>query len=281
MKERKVDFGVPFPANEQAAEVAQPGNGAFDDPASFVASQRPSILQSRPSASGTMRANDFDSFVAHPQTQPIGVVSPIQDQPPGFAQSSSQTPLSDAYLLPGVFDQRDLRGRRRRHGHSQRNTRAVCHHHPLRTLSTLGFSDTFAPFFAGEKLASVKHSSQSRYCLSWSSSSRARQARSQAPCSPQSRSLRQHVLDDGYRSGRSLHRAPLRSTQRIPSKQRRLPIGFGPPRGEAWGGGSSFSIFCHCVSLSSSTFLAIDRLLPMTSRTPIEAGRKSLQIAFN
>jgi hypothetical protein len=35
---------------------------------------------------------------------------------------------------------------------SQRKTAAVDHHHPLRPLAPLGFSDSAAPFFAGAKL---------------------------------------------------------------------------------------------------------------------------------
>ena len=39
---------------------------------------------------------------------------------------------------------------------SARNTLAVDHHHPLRSLAPLGFSDSCAPFFAGAKLPSRK-----------------------------------------------------------------------------------------------------------------------------
>ena len=39
-------------------------------------------------------------------------------------------------------------------------TRAVCHHHELRTLAPLGLSDAAAPFFATTKVPSMKHSSE-------------------------------------------------------------------------------------------------------------------------
>jgi hypothetical protein len=43
---------------------------------------------------------------------------------------------------------------------SQRKTPAVDHHHPLRPLAPLGFSDSAAPFFAGAKLPSRNDSLQ-------------------------------------------------------------------------------------------------------------------------
>jgi hypothetical protein len=118
-----------------------------------------------------------------------------------------------------------------------------------------------APFFAGEKLASVKHSSQSRCCCSSSRPSSTRHADSHTPSSSQSRRCRQQVHGEGYASSKSFHRAPLRSTHRIPSKQGRLTIGLGPPRANAWGCGNSGAISAHCASVNNSTFLA-DRTPP-------------------
>jgi hypothetical protein len=97
----------------------------------------------------------------------------------------------------------------------------------------------------------VKHSSQSSVCWSSSSASNARQALSQTPDSSQSRKRRQQVAGDGYRSGKSFQRAPLRSTHKIPSKQGRFGLGFGPPFAEPRASGNNGSMIFHCSSVSS------------------------------
>jgi hypothetical protein len=112
---------------------------------------------------------------------------------------------------------------------SQRNTLAVDHHHPLCALAPAGLADTEPPFLAGAKLPSIKASDQSN-CPRWSNSARnARHALSHTPCSSQSFSRRQHVEGLGYSLGKSAHGAPVRKTQRIPSKTLRLSI-QGRPR---------------------------------------------------
>jgi hypothetical protein len=96
------------------------------------------------------------------------------------------------------------------------------------------------------------------------------------PWSSQSRKRRQQVLGEGYRSGKSFHRAPLRSTQRIPSKQGRLAIGLGPPNAEPLGNGNSGAINAHCASVINSTFLAIEHLHSTTSTIQIQISRNSI-----
>src|SRR5258705_8762848 len=49
---------------------------------------------------------------------------------------------------------------------SQRKTLAVDHHHPLRALAPLGFSNSSAPFLAGAKLPSRKDSLHCS-CFRW------------------------------------------------------------------------------------------------------------------
>lgn len=79
-------------------------------------------------------------------------------------------------LLQGRFNQPDFVLGRRVQVVSQRKTLAVCHHHPLRTLSTFGCTHAVPPFLAGAKRPSAKVSAQS----SWPSN--ARHAFSQRPC---------------------------------------------------------------------------------------------------
>src|SRR5204863_9667310 len=69
--------------------------------------------------------------------------------------------FGDRDFIDDGFDQRDL-SRRSTFGPACKwNSLTICHHQPLCTLSTLGFTDSVAPFLAGEKLASTNTSSQS------------------------------------------------------------------------------------------------------------------------
>jgi hypothetical protein len=79
------------------------------------------------------------------------------------------------------------------------------------------------------------------------------------------------VLGEGYRSGKSFHLAPLRKTHTMPSKQARLSIGLGPPFGDAFASGSNGPIRAHCASVINSTFLAIEHLHSVASRTPFQS----------
>jgi hypothetical protein len=133
---------------------------------------------------------------------------------------------------------------------SQRNTLAVDHHHALRAFPPLSFPDLVAPFFAGAKSASINAFSQRRRPRSSSSPRNVRQTRSHTSCSSHSRSRRQQVDGLGYSTGRSRHRAPLFSTHKIPSMQSRWPMNGRPPCRCFGRGGSSGSIFFHCLSVN-------------------------------
>src|SRR5262249_45073451 len=133
------------------------------------------------------------------------------------------------HLVDQLFDERDLSRRSTFGPADEWNSLTICHHHPLRTFSTLGFTDSFAPFFAGEKLASTNTSSQSNSPRSSSVSRKACQIFTSTPSPSHSTNRRQHVLGDGYRSGKSRQRAPLRRTHKIPSKHARSSAGGRPP----------------------------------------------------
>src|SRR5262249_52690041 len=134
--------------------------------------------------------------------------------------------------------------------------------------SAFGFSDAGPPFLAGAKLPSAKVSSQSIRPCSSSSSRNARQIESQTSCSSQSRNRRQQVLGEGYCAGRSFQRAPLRSTQRMPSKQRRSSTRRRPPSGDRLALGSNGSILRQCSSVSSESCRAIKELLSLALLKP-------------
>ena len=77
----------------------------------------------------------------------------------------------------------------------------------------------------------------------------ARQIRSHVPSSSQRFSRRQHVEGLGYSTGRSRQRAPVFSTQRMPSTPARWLAQGRPPRWDRGIRGRSGSILAHCASV--------------------------------
>lgn len=249
MKECLVDGGGTIPTYHQSAEVAEPSDGALDDPASAVAAQRTTVLRGWSHPIPLVGSNQFDAPMAQPCPQRIAVIGFVANHPLRLltGPAARRDPDRGERFL-GEFDFR--RGRRVQ-VLSQRNTRAVDHHHPLRPLAPLGFADFAAPFLAGAKLPSTN---DSLHCSCWRSLSSPRNVRqifSQTSCSSQSRSRRQQVDGWGYSFGKYFQGAPLRRIQRIPSRTRRFSVHGRPPRGCFGGRGSRGSIFFHCCSLNN------------------------------
>jgi len=208
-------------ADEEASEVAQVSKGAFDLPAFAIAAQRASILQGRAAASTAMRTDQFDPACGQPLAEALRVVSAITEKPGRTIAGTAHAGPRHLDGTQGFFREGDFRGRGAKESASQRYTRAVCHHHPLCTFATFGFTHAEPPFLALAKLPSKNTSSQ--LSLPWASSAErnTRQIWSQISSSSQSRKRRQQVLALGYRSGKSRQRAPLRKTHRMPSKTSR------------------------------------------------------------
>src|SRR6266850_2727377 len=258
MKESFVDDVRAIVANDHATKVAEPGEGAFHLPATPIATQGSTVLGTRLAAIPAMRCDQLDSSCRHPLAQRIAVVGAIGDHPQRFlAWPSTAIPPGHADRRERLFREPHLVGRCRVKLLSQRNTLAVDHHHPLRALAPLGFSDFQAPFFAGAKLPSRNDSLQSS-CSRWFSSARnARQMVSQTPCSSQSRSRRQHVAGEGNSSGKSCQRAPLRRIHKRPSSTLRSEARGRPPRRRERGRGSKGRTFSHWASVNRRPYRAI------------------------
>ncbi len=257
MKESAINSEAAIPANDQTAKITEPGEGALDFPPASVSAQLASVLRLSPSVA-PVRADQFDAAPFQALAQRVAVVALVGDDPqrlfPGPTAAARHGNLLQSRLQEGHF---------RRTGRvqvvSERNTLAVDHHHPLRTLSTFGLPDAGAPFLAGANDPSANVSAQSRWPFSSSSPKKARHTSSQTSCSSQSRNLRQQVVGEGYSGGKSFQRAPLRSTQSIPSKTRRLSTGFRPPFRDCLNFGKSGSIFAHCASVSLTRPRAMKR----------------------
>ena len=256
MEEARIHSNQALIADYQPAEIAQPGEGALDFPPMLVSlldfGRR--FLVSPVSAVRHQKAN---SLACQTGPQFVRVISLITDEALGSALGAPTTLPGHFDGLQGLFRQPYFRRRCRGNGASQRNTLAVDHHHPLRALAPLGFSDSGAPFFAGAKLASMKASCQSKAPSASNCARKMRQIFSQSSCSSQRLKRRQQVEGLGYCGGRSCQRAPVRSIQRIPSKTSRLGAWGRPPLEPGFSGGSNGAILAHCSSVRNFRIAAI------------------------
>src|ERR1700674_979856 len=258
MKKCAIDLERVVVAYDQVPEVAQPADRAFDHPAFSVSAQRSAVLRGRTNTIFLVRTDQFDPPTTQTSAQRIAVVRPVGNHPFRLlARTTRVMPSAYADRCERRLGQFDLRRGCRTKVVSQRNTLAVDHHHPLRPLAPLGFSDSAAPFFAEAKLPSKKDSLQSSCPRSFNSLKNVRQMFNQTPCSSQSRSRRQQVEGCGNFSGRSCQRAPLRRIHRIPSSTWRFSIHGRPPLRCLRCLGSKGAIFFHCASVSNEPDRAI------------------------
>ncbi len=250
MKEALVERQETIVPDEKATEVAQMGEGALNFPALGVAAQGAAVIEGATTASSAMRTNQNNTALEQAPAQGIAVVSAVGNDAQRAALRATAPGARDRDASQGAFGQSYFRWTGRDQLASQRNTLAVCHHHPLCTFATFGFTHAEPPFLAGAKLPSKNTSLQ--LSLPWASScpSKPRQILNQTSRSSHWRNLLQQVLAEGYAPGRSRQRAPLRKTQRIPSKTSRS-FARGRPRRRRRGGlGKSAFILFHCLSLS-------------------------------
>jgi len=277
MEERTVDHNVSLLTDDQSTIVAEPGESAFDLPSAFIASHLATIVVLSLSVVTAIRADQFDSTTRQKLAKTITVIPFVCDEPL-WIFSWPPTPLAGhRYCSESSVDKFHFRRGRRVQVVSQRNTVAVDHHHPLCPLAPAGLADTEPPFLAGAKLPSIKASDQSN-CPRWSNLARnARQALSQTSCCSQSFSRRQHVEGLGYSLGKSAHGAPVRRTQRIPSKTLRFSIQGRPPYFDFWGWGNNGSIFFHCASVSFKRSFAIENT-PFNDKVGITRSKKTVYI---
>jgi len=257
MKEALINSKLSIPTNNESAEVLQPCESPLNRPSTLVSPQFASILIFLFLVIASIRAYQFDVTGSQSFTKRVAVIAFISNDPfrifPGTTTSTSR----HRDFFNGRFEQLHLTRRGRIEMSTDRDSLAIDHHHPLRTFSAFGLSNTRAPFFAEAKLPSAKVSSHSSWFCSSSSDKNLRQILSQTPCSSHFCNRLQQVLEDGYQSGKSFHLAPLRRTQIIPSKTSRLSRGLRPPLGDCMCFGNKGSNFFHCSSVMKVSFFAI------------------------
>ena len=129
-----------FVAGDEATEVVQPGEEAFDLPAAAIAPEGAAVLRDV-DAVRAVGGDELDPALG-PQSfiEPIAVVGAVADQAPRGAGGEER-------VERGV-DEGDLIRRSTADGYADRNTSAVCHCHDLGPLATPRGADRGAPFFA-------------------------------------------------------------------------------------------------------------------------------------
>jgi hypothetical protein len=237
--------------DQNAAKLTEPCVGALDLPASFVASQFPSVFMSLLPAVVAVGCDQFDTSPFPSLSQRIGIITPIGDHPVGLL-SRPAFRSRDTDLVKRGVRKRNFCRRGTFQPNSQRNTFTVSQYHPLCAFATLGFADSIAPFLAGAKLPSMKASSHRSRPLASNAPSNVRQALSQTPCSSHPFNRRQHVDGEGYSSGRKRQAAPVCRIHKMPSRQLRFGAGGRPrPSLRRFGSGNSGPINSHCSSVNT------------------------------
>jgi len=259
MKERIIHNNITIPADNKSAIIAQPRKSPLNFVTTFVTPHLPAVIILLLFVVASVWTNHVNTTLFQSLTKPVTVVSLVGDQPLRFFPRTSPAIARHGDIAQRLFDERDFVRGRRVQVVSQRNTLAVDHHHPLRSLAAFGLSDAFAPFFAGAKLPSINASLQSSWAFSSSSPRNALHASSHTSCSSQIFSRRQQVEGLEYTFGRSAQGAPVRSIHRIPSKTFLLSAQGLPPRLDFLCFGSNGSIFSHCDCVSFHLALAIEK----------------------
>jgi hypothetical protein len=275
MKEARIGGHQALIAHNQTAEMAKPGERPFHDPPPAIPPQLAPILMRGVFVVAASRDDRLDPPPGQPGPQRIAVIAPIRDQSLWSLAGSSRlsgAPNRDRVERP--LEERDFRWGSCLQVCSQRSTRAIDQNHPLCALAPLGCPDLRAPFFAGMKLPSAKHSSQRSFCWSLSWAKKARHSLRSTPVFSHSLSRRQQVLGLPYRLGSSLHGAPVHRIQRMPSKRRRASRRGRPPRGDTCGCGRWTRITCHCCVVSPRhAMLCLLLLLGNSWRDDTPTGR--------
>jgi hypothetical protein len=240
-------------SDDDSPVVRNPTERALDDISSPVVIPKAIVLSIHVPMVLAMRNQETDPSFLEPFSSGITVIRFVCDHSLGSCAWSSRASFGDSDLSKSLIKERDLSRRGRVGMASERNTLAIDQYHALCSLSPLGLPDCRAPFFAGKKLASTNTSSQSRIPSRSRSERKARHISLRTPSSYHSRKRRQQVDGCGYRSGRSLHLAPVFRTQRIPSNTNRSSALGRPPFLPPDFFGIWRLTFRHCSSVKYTT----------------------------
>jgi hypothetical protein len=259
--------------HQQTPKAAEPRKRALDNPAMPVPAQLATVFVPTRLVVLAIGHDHCDPPTRELFAQRVAVVTAISDEPHRLLSRAAPSDPGHLDRLQRRLDEGNFRRAGRGDMYSQRKTLAVDHHHPLRTLAPLGFSDVRPPFLAEANEPSMNTCSHFTRPRASSWPRKARHIRSHVPSSSQARSRRQQVDPLGYPSGRSRQRAPVFSTQRMPSTTWRWLTRGRPPLGERRGRGRCGSILAHCASVNDTL-----RLGTSTSAQCRTAAREKVQV---
>ena len=232
-------------AHNQSPIILQPSKQPLHLPPSPVAPQTPTILSRSLSSVVSVRSYHLYCLFCQLFVQWVTVIS--------FISYQMLRPLIGKTLIESFSDKGDFMRASRRRVYADRNTRAVCHCHELRTFAPLGLSHTSTPFFATTNVPSMKHSLKSSSPRVRKSSAKISSTFFRTPSLTHCWNLRWQLWYGGNRSGKSFQRAPLRSIQSIPFRTSRLSLqGLPRPSWRRGEGAIRGLIIAHCSSLNSS-----------------------------
>jgi hypothetical protein len=233
-------------ASHELSEVEEPGEEAFDLPATPVASEVAAVLGEDLSA-GTVRRDQRDALAREPRVERVAVVGFVADEEARAVDNASEEALAKK-----VFQERRLVGGSRFEIDGERKTRAVDHCHDLGPLAALGFSDVEPPFLAPANVPSTNASSGSSPPRSRRSRASASTIVRSVPSRTQALKRRWQVAYGGYLRGMSFHGAPVRSTHKTPFSTSRDGVHGRPlPSSRTGSSGINGSRIAHCSSVSS------------------------------
>jgi hypothetical protein len=146
MKERIINSNIMIPSDNKASIIPQPRKSPLNLIATLITPHLASVIILLSLVIAPIRANQFNAFTSQTFTQWVTVISSVSNQTQRFFSRPAAALAWHSDIIQCFFEERDFVRGRRVHVVSQRNTFAVDHHHPLRSLAAFGLSDAFAPF---------------------------------------------------------------------------------------------------------------------------------------
>ena len=242
MVESLKDAHTSLVANGQPAETAEPGQGAFNDPA--VPSQSLGAVDPAP---GDPRLNGAPAQRPAAMREIVALISMQFGRPP---LRSADAVADWRHRVDQLFEEAAVVDVCRGEPDSEWDTSGIGDQVALRPRSAaIGWIGTglLTPLLAGTEALSRQARLQSMTPALPKRSSRTRWSLSHTPASCQSCNRRQHVIPDPQpiSCGSISQGKPLFSTNRMPVSAARCGIGGRPPFGFGRSGGSSGSIRVH------------------------------------
>ncbi len=132
-------------ANQESSKLAEPGVGALDDPAAFIAPKPSDVPVPAVFAVAAVRDNEFDAALFEPLAQRVGVVGAVGNHAFGLLPRTvlgARTLTSASVDFATVTSPGEALSSRTPSGRPP----TVDQYHPLRALAPIDFADCGAPF---------------------------------------------------------------------------------------------------------------------------------------